>query len=74
MKELNIVDLNGRLLIVTDIDEAIEQAENFKDMHHVPPVPTDREKQEYWNDVYNKLLELKLTSFMVNKGLLKILY
>lgn len=61
MKELNIVDLNGRVLIVTDIDEAIEQAENFKDMHHVPLVPTDREKQEYWNDVYNKLLELKLT-------------
>ncbi|QIH34526.1 3-isopropylmalate dehydratase [Sphingobacterium sp. DR205] len=56
---MKITDLNGCELKVTDLEKAIEQAENFKDMHHIPKDPTDGEKQEYWNDIYNKLLELK---------------
>lgn len=57
--EMKIVDLNGCEIKVTDMDKAISQAENFKDMHHFPPVPSDKDKQEYWNDIYKKLLELK---------------
>ncbi len=56
---MHITDLNGFRLKVTDIDEAIAQAENFKDMHHVPPVPYDKKRQKYWTDIYNKLLKLK---------------
>ncbi|MGK6342486.1 3-isopropylmalate dehydratase [Chryseobacterium sp. DT-3] len=56
---MKITDLNGLKITVTDLEKAIEQAELFKDMHHVPPVPSDQDKQKYWTDVYNKLLELK---------------
>lgn len=56
---MKIKDLNGRELIVTDLDKAIQQADNFKDLHHVPPVPYDKVRQKYWTDVYNKLLQLK---------------
>lgn len=56
---MKITDLNGQEITVTDLDKAIEQAELFKDMHHVPPVPSDKERQQYWTDIYNKLLELK---------------
>jgi len=56
---MKITDLNGFEITVTDLANAIQQAENFKDLHHNPPVPSDRERQEYWNDIYNKLLELK---------------
>ena len=56
---MKITDLNGLEITVTDLDKAIQQAELFKDMHHVPPVPYDKVRQEYWNDIYKKLLELK---------------
>lgn len=56
---MKITDKNGLEITVTDLDKAIQQAELFKDMHHVPPVPSDKERQEYWNDIYKKLLELK---------------
>jgi hypothetical protein len=56
---MKITDLNGQEKTVTDLDKAIAQAELFKDMHHVPPVPYDKERQQYWTDIYNKLLELK---------------
>ncbi|AZA84586.1 3-isopropylmalate dehydratase [Chryseobacterium indologenes] len=56
---MKITDLNGLEITVTDLDKAIQQAELFKDMHHVPPVPYDKVRQKYWTDVYNKLLELK---------------
>ncbi|WP_454045045.1 3-isopropylmalate dehydratase [Chryseobacterium sp. Marseille-Q8038] len=56
---MKITDLNGLEITVTDLDKAIEQAELFKDMHHVPPVPSDKERQAYWNDIYKKFLELK---------------
>lgn len=56
---MKITDLNGFEITVTDLDKAIEQAELFKDMHHVPPVPYDKVRQKYWTDIYKKLLELK---------------
>jgi len=54
-----ITDLNGQRKEVTDLDKAIEQAEYFKDAHHVPPVESDKERQIYWRDIYQKLLQLK---------------
>lgn len=44
---MKITDLNGCEITVTDLNKAIEQAENFKDLHHVPPVPYDNVRQEY---------------------------
>lgn len=54
-----ITDLNGLRKEVTDLDKAIEQAAYFKDAHHVPPVESDKERQAYWRDIYEKLLQLK---------------
>lgn len=56
---MQITDLNGYPIEVTDLDKAIEQTEFFKDCHHVPPVESDKERQAYWGDMYKKLLALK---------------
>lgn len=56
---MKITDLNGYQIEITDPDTAIEQAESFKDYHHIPPVESDGKKQAYWRDMYYKLLELK---------------
>lgn len=56
---MTITDLNGFPIEVTDLEKAIEQAEYFKDCEHVPPMPSDRERQKYWGDMYVKLLEAK---------------
>lgn len=54
-----ITDVKGCRIEVTDLDKAIEQAEYFKDAHHIPPVESDKERQAYWRDIYEKLLQLK---------------
>ncbi len=56
---LYITDLTGRRIEVTDPDKAIEQAEYIKDYHHIPPVESDKGRQAYWRDIYEKLLQLK---------------
>ena len=54
-----VTDLNGFTMEVRDLDKAIEQAEYFKDVHHIPPIESDKERQKYWRDIYRKLLNLK---------------
>ncbi|ANF52935.1 3-isopropylmalate dehydratase [Chryseobacterium glaciei] len=56
---MQITDLNGFEIEVTDLKEAIKQAKNLKDLHHNPPVPSDKERQQYWKDLYEKLVTLK---------------
>ncbi|MBN8786459.1 MAG: 3-isopropylmalate dehydratase [Terrimonas sp.] len=56
-----VTDLNGKQLLVTDLNKAIQQAAAFKEYRHVPPVKSDKERQQYWNDLYNKLSLLKTT-------------
>lgn len=58
---MKITDLNGLEIKVTDLKKAIDQADYFKDAHHIPPVDSDKQRQEYWTDIYNKLLMLKNT-------------
>ncbi len=56
---MTITDINGCEITITDLDQAIEKAEYFKNCEHIPPVPSDRERQAYWLDMYNKLIALK---------------
>ncbi len=56
---MKIIDLNGFQIVVDDLEKAIEQAGNFKDMHHVPPHENYKYRQHYWRDIYEKLLKLK---------------
>jgi hypothetical protein len=57
---MKITDLNGQQIEVTDFTAALEQAEYFKDCHHIPPDPVaDKRQQAYWTDIYNKLTALQ---------------
>jgi len=56
---MKITDKNGCIIEITDLDAAIDEAEYFKDAHHIPPAKSDKERQEYWLDAYLKLIKLK---------------
>lgn len=56
---MKITDIKGLVLEVTDLDKATEQAKDFKNLHHIPPLPSDTKQQAYWKDIYEKLLKLK---------------
>ena len=56
---MKVTDLNGCELEVTDLEKAIAQTENFKDLHHTPPVESDKQRQKYWQDLYQKLLKIQ---------------
>nr|WP_199156510.1 hypothetical protein [Pedobacter sp. ASV2] len=56
---MTIQDINGQKMTVTNLEKAIEQARDFKDLTHDPPIPTDADQQAYWQDIYEKLLMLK---------------
>ncbi len=57
--KMHVTDLNGCSIEVPDLDEVIEQADWFKDCHHIPPKKGDEIRQEYWRDMYEKLITLK---------------
>lgn len=56
-----ITDINGKHITVTDLKTAIKQAEAFKGYKHENPgfEEMDNMLQEYWSDVYEKLLRLQ---------------
>jgi hypothetical protein len=56
---MEIKDLNGLKIRITDLERAIEMAEFFKDCHHTPPHPMDEQRQAYWKDFYEKLIKQK---------------
>lgn len=58
---MNIKDLHGRSIEVTDLEKAIQQADNLKDYEHEDTsfADFDARQKAYWTDVYNKLLLLK---------------
>lgn len=56
---MRITDKDGKEMEVTDINKAIEMVENFVDLEHDPCTQTDRDRQEYWQDIHQKLLSLK---------------
>lgn len=61
--KLIILDLYGKAITVTDLDRAVEQAEMFMCMEHenatVEQQAADRERKQYWSDIYEKLLQLQ---------------
>jgi len=56
---MKVKDKNGFQIQITDLNQAIEMAEFFKDCQHTPPQPIDKERQEYWQDMYEKLFKIK---------------
>ena len=58
---MQFTDLEGKLIEITDLDKAIEQAEMFKDFRHIRGnyKKLDKKLRMYWSDVYLKLMKLK---------------
>jgi hypothetical protein len=57
---MEITDINGCLITVTDLEAAIKQADEYRHYKHKDKSYSDFEKQRnaYWTDIYHKLLEI----------------
>lgn len=59
---MSITDINGKTLIIEDLDGAITQTDQFRSMI-CPNNSVDseflRETNAYWEDLYQKLIKLK---------------
>ncbi|MBD1362578.1 hypothetical protein IDJ77_02040 [Mucilaginibacter sp. ZT4R22] len=58
---MEITDLKGKAIQVTDLDLAILQADDYRHYRHANPAyaAQDEALQAYWQDVYEKLISLK---------------
>jgi hypothetical protein len=58
---MKILDLNGKIIEVENLDLAIMQADDYRHMKHNDPAFTklDETLNAYWDDVYQKLLKLR---------------
>jgi hypothetical protein len=58
---MTIVDINGKIITVENLDLAILQADDYRHYRHVDSSfkLLDEGLQAYWDDVYQKLLRLK---------------
>lgn len=55
---MQIIDLEGKEIKVTDLDKAIEQADTFRNMGDEAD-EFEKERKAYWQDLYDKLIKLK---------------
>lgn len=58
---MEIRDINGKTITVTDLKKAMEQANLYRKYKHQTPgfEKLDKVLTKYWNDIYQKLLALK---------------
>lgn len=58
---MQVYDLEGKRLTVTDLAKAIEQASMFMNFSHVDPsfAQVDKHLQAYWSDLHDKLVALQ---------------
>ena len=58
---MQITDLMGNKLTVTDLDKALHHAELFQDFRHTDKsyAGLDKRLTEYWSDIHAKLLKIK---------------
>lgn len=58
---MKVTDLNGFVLTVTDLDEAINQADLFKGFAHTNKSYNDFDarQQAYWEDLHTKLVSIE---------------
>lgn len=58
---MEIKDLTGKTIRVTDLDLAILQADDYRHYRRADPVYTEQNAalQAYWQDIYEKLLKLR---------------
>jgi hypothetical protein len=56
---MQITDLDGKNIQVTDIDLAIMQADDYRHYRVTAPTEYQLHLYAYWEDIYQKLLALK---------------
>ena len=58
---MKVTDINGLEIEVNDLDRAIEQAWQFKELQHTDRrlAAFDRDRQVYWTDLHEKLIRLR---------------
>ena len=58
---MTIIDQNGKIITIENLDLAILQADDYRHYRHVDPSckSLDEGLQAYWEDVYQKLLEVR---------------
>lgn len=58
---MKITDINGLEIEVTDLDGAIQQAGQFRELRHTDRrlAAFDREREAYWTDLHEKLIILR---------------
>ncbi|WP_374175274.1 hypothetical protein [Flavobacterium tructae] len=57
---IQVEDKNGKNITVTDLTQAIEQADYFRNFAHADKIfeKFDKERQVYWQDLYEKLIKI----------------
>lgn len=58
---MKVMDLNGCSIEVTDLDEAIQITEEYKEYRHEDKSFSEFDKRQkaYWTDMYEKLTTIK---------------
>jgi len=58
---MKIIDLHDKKITITDLELAIMQADDYRHYRHADPSfkKLDEGLRTYWENVYQKLLELK---------------
>ena len=58
---MQVTDLNGCLIEVTDLDEAIQISSDYKQYKHEDKSFSDFDKRQkaYWTDLHEKLTAIK---------------
>jgi hypothetical protein len=56
---MKIVDNNGKVIEVENLDLALMQADDYRHYRVTKPIDNDLKRYAYWEDVYQKLLKLK---------------
>ena len=57
---IQVEDKNGENIRVTNLTQAIEQADYFRNFSHTEKIfeKFDKERQAYWQDLYEKLIKI----------------
>lgn len=57
---IQVEDKDGKNITVTNLPEALEQADSFRNYSHTDKAfeKFDQERQAYWQDLYEKLVKI----------------
>lgn len=57
---IQVEDKNGKNITVTNLAQAIEQADYFRNFAHTDKLfeKFDKKRQAYWQDIYEKLMKI----------------